>query len=126
MKPIKIIFIIISFALIFLGIIYTSSDFLTPYVNIQEAIAKGKRVQVRGKIDKNTIILNNENTITFSIKDDTNSMITVHYKKKFPANFHHADDIVVIGKYSKKDNIFHADEILYKCPSKYQTGENKN
>ncbi|MDH4223841.1 MAG: cytochrome c maturation protein CcmE [candidate division Zixibacteria bacterium] len=37
-----------------------------------------------------------------------------------PANFEQATSIVVIGMY--RDGIFIADQVLVKCPSKYQGG----
>jgi len=38
-----------------------------------------------------------------------------------PLNFEHADQIVLLGKYSPERDIFEADRVLVKCPSKYRS-----
>jgi len=44
----------------------------------------------------------------------------IKYDKSKPSNFENADKIVAVGKYITSDDVFHADELLVKCPSKYE------
>ena len=44
----------------------------------------------------------------------------VIYAKPRPANFEKAISIVAIGRYDEAKNVFVADDMLVKCPSKYQ------
>ena len=44
--------------------------------------------------------------------------MTVLYEGVKPGNFEEATQIVAIGSYS--DGAFHANQLLVKCPSKYQ------
>ena len=46
----------------------------------------------------------------------------VFYNEPVPADFTRSESVVVIGSY-KNDDIFIADKILMKCPSKYQETE---
>ena len=54
---------------------------------------------------------------TFHMKDDAGNMRKVGYPRPKPNNFEDADRIVVIGEL--RDNVFYANEMLMKCPSKY-------
>jgi cytochrome c-type biogenesis protein CcmE len=54
---------------------------------------------------------------TFYMKDEEGGSRKVVYSKPKPNNFEHADQLVVIGEL--RGDIFYADEMLMKCPSKY-------
>ncbi|HKJ45126.1 MAG TPA: cytochrome c maturation protein CcmE [Balneolales bacterium] len=56
-------------------------------------------------------------TFTFYMKDLKGNEKKVVYPKPEPNNFDQAKRLVVVGQL--KDNTFYADEILMKCPSKY-------
>lgn len=49
----------------------------------------------------------------------------VFYNEPVPADFARAEQVVVIGSY-KTEDLFVADKILMKCPSKYQETEVSN
>jgi cytochrome c-type biogenesis protein CcmE len=51
------------------------------------------------------------------VDEDGNTM-TVHYDGVKPGNFEEAVQIVAVGSY--RDGVFHAEQLLVKCPSKYQ------
>lgn len=53
----------------------------------------------------------------FYMADSTNKIQLVHYQEPMPVNFKEAERIVVEGAY--KDEVFLADKIFMKCPSKY-------
>ena len=54
---------------------------------------------------------------TFHMKDESGNVRKVIYPRPKPNNFEEADRLVVIGE--MRDNVFYADEMLMKCPSKY-------
>ena len=56
---------------------------------------------------------------SFHMKDDNGIVREVHYNHPKPPNFEDAEKIVVEG-YSK-DAVFVAENILVKCPSKYNS-----
>jgi cytochrome c-type biogenesis protein CcmE len=60
------------------------------------------------------------NDFTFKLQDGTGKVVQVLYAKPKPANFEKAISIVAIGHYDASKNAFLADDMLVKCPSKYQ------
>jgi cytochrome c-type biogenesis protein CcmE len=50
--------------------------------------------------------------------NDTGETMTVHYSGVKPGNFEEAVQIVAIGSY--QEGVFEAEQLLVKCPSKYQ------
>ena len=52
------------------------------------------------------------------IIDERGSSLPVQYGGTKPGNFDQADQVVVIGRY--QEGVFLADQLLVKCPSKYQ------
>lgn len=55
----------------------------------------------------------------FLMVDNDGKEQKVYYNEPVPADFVRAEQVVVIGSY-KNDELFVADKILMKCPSKYQ------
>lgn len=58
-------------------------------------------------------------SFTFILVDNEGVEQEVFYNEPVPADFTRSESVVVIGSY-KNDEIFIADKILMKCPSKYQ------
>ncbi len=58
-----------------------------------------------------------KNLFTFYMKDDKGEIRQVHYANTRPASFEEAEKLVVEGRL--KGDIFAAEHILMKCPSKY-------
>ncbi len=54
---------------------------------------------------------------TFYMEDESGNVNKVIYPKPKPNNFEQADRLVVIGE--MKDGVFYANDMLMKCPSKY-------
>jgi cytochrome c-type biogenesis protein CcmE len=50
--------------------------------------------------------------------DDDGNTLTVHYSGIKPGNFEEAVQIVAVGSY--QEGVFYAEQLLVKCPSKYQ------
>jgi len=61
-------------------------------------------------------------SFTFVLVDNNGTEQEVFYNEPVPADFTRSESVVVIGSY-KNEDIFVADKILMKCPSKYQETE---
>ena len=92
---------------------------LTPYVNVAEAKASGRAVQVMGfPMDQGAYT--SDGAFSFSIKDEFGQPLQVRYNQPKPGNFDQAISVVAIGRYDEAQGVFLADDLLVKCPSKYQ------
>jgi cytochrome c-type biogenesis protein CcmE len=92
---------------------------MTPYVSFAEARRASGMVQVNGHLaDKNYVLKPREQYLEFKLKDDHGEVMAVEYRGVIPGNFDQATSIVAIGRYSGQK--FTADQLLVKCPSKYQ------
>ncbi|MDZ4724342.1 MAG: cytochrome c maturation protein CcmE [candidate division Zixibacteria bacterium] len=96
------------------------------YVSIQNAVASNRKVQVMGKIDFSRVNYNADKTrlefAVFNPEDqDTISAfrMPVVYYGTVPGNFDQATSVVLKGQ-PNSEGYFVADQILVKCPSKYQ------
>lgn len=58
-------------------------------------------------------------SFTFLLVDNEGTEQKVFYNEPVPADFQRSEQVVVIGSYREKE-VFVADKILMKCPSKYQ------
>lgn len=118
MKPVYIIGGIVVLAAIVLGALAFVNT-LTPYVSIAEARISGRTVQVHGFL-KETLGYDAEGHFRFVLVDEKGDEMTVVYGQAKPANFEQATGFVVIGRYDAAAGLFHAEQILVKCPAKYQ------
>ena len=92
---------------------------LTPYVSFEEASRSERKVQVAGGLVENsTEYLDASEQLRFGMVDEDGNTMTVHYKGVKPGNFEEAVQIVAVGSYS--DGVFLFEQLLVKCPSKYQ------
>ena len=119
---------IIGGTIMVLFFIWGTSAFLKTtiqYVSIEEARHSRQTVQVMGRIDFDRVIYDVENSrLKFSIYDaeaaDPASAprLDVVYTGVVPGNFEQATTVVLKGKSS--GDVFMAEQMLVKCPSKYQ------
>jgi len=108
---------IILVFLVFAGVNFQKS--LTPYVSLAEAKKKGTTVQVKGARVEGSEEYNVESkTFNFKLVDNSGEEFQVIYHGVKPSNFEHAKEVVARGRYS--GGAFEADELLVKCPSKYE------
>ncbi len=92
---------------------------LTPYVSFDEAARSAGKVQVAGGlVTGSSEYVENDQVLRFAIEDESGSTLNVVYSGIKPGNFEEATQIVAVGFY--KDGTFEADQLLVKCPSKYQ------
>lgn len=95
---------------------------VTPYVNFAEAKESGDRCQIMGDIvHEKTLYETSSQMLLFTIQDEQGSPIEVAYKGIMPGNFEQATSVVAKGRFDGQR--FAAEELLVKCPSKYQGGE---
>ncbi|MGO8674081.1 MAG: cytochrome c maturation protein CcmE [Capsulimonadaceae bacterium] len=107
---------IIVGALAFGGRVFVKG--LTPYVTFDEARRANATVQVMGKLDKGSIHYSASKSLDFVLVSDHGDRLPVTFVASRPANFEEAVQVIAIGTYDGK--VFEADNLLVKCPSKYQ------
>jgi cytochrome c-type biogenesis protein CcmE len=92
---------------------------LTPYVSFDEAASSGRKVQVAGGlVERSVQYVDESQVLRFEMEEEGGATMTVVYDGVKPGNFEEAVQIVAIGNYH--DGAFHAEQLLVKCPSKYQ------
>jgi len=97
---------------------------MTPYISFAEAKHANGLVQVNGKLaDKNYVLKRDEQFLEFKLKDSKDEILPVVYRGVIPGNFDQAESVVAIGHY--RGDHFEAEELLVKCPSKYQAEAQK-
>ena len=97
---------------------------VTPYISFQEARRASGLVQVNGTLaDKQYVLQQQNQFLAFRLRDDKGEVMPVEYKGVIPGNFDQATSIVAIGHYT--DGKFQAEQLLVKCPSKYQAEAEK-
>lgn len=96
---------------------------VTPYVDYEAARATERTVQVAGGLVAGTSDYDTDKgNLLFTLVDLKNSseQMKVRYAGLKPANFEDAISIVAIGRFDPDTDEFEANELLVKCPSKYQ------
>lgn len=97
---------------------------VTPYISFAEARRSAGLVQVNGVLaDKEYVMKQEQQYLSFRIKDTQGEVLPVEYHGVIPGNFDQATSIVAIGRYG--DGKFTAEQLLVKCPSKYQAEAEK-
>lgn len=126
MKKLHIIGIVII--AIAIGVIFVSLKNTSTYADFAEAIANpGTEYHVVGKLNKDEPqIYNpqvNADQFTFTLIDNKGISKQVVLHKSKPQDFEKSEQIVLIGK--MHGDQFHANDILMKCPSKYNDGKSQ-
>jgi cytochrome c-type biogenesis protein CcmE len=92
---------------------------MTPYIGFREARTASGLVQVNGKLaDKDYVLKPEEQFLRFKLRDEQGEVMPVEYRGVIPGNFDQAVSVVAIGRY--QGDHFEAQQLLVKCPSKYQ------
>ena len=115
----------VALLLVAVGVGVTSfKKSMTPYISFAEARHASGLVQVNGKLaDKNYVLKRDEQFLEFKLRDSKDEVMPVVYRGVIPGNFDQAVSIVAIGRYS--GDHFEAENLLVKCPSKYQAEADK-
>ena len=97
---------------------------MTPYIGFKEARTASGLVQVNGKLaDKDYVLKPEEQFLQFKLRDEAGDVMPVEYRGIIPGNFDQAVSVVAIGKF--QGDHFEAQQLLVKCPSKYQAEADK-
>jgi cytochrome c-type biogenesis protein CcmE len=118
--------IIIAALLITAGILVliNASKDVSSYAQFSDA-QNGGRVKIVGTLSKDKPMIfdpeNDPNKFVFTMKDAQGEEMQVQLNKPKPQDFELSEQIVVTGE--MKNEVFYADEILMKCPSKYKDEE---
>jgi cytochrome c-type biogenesis protein CcmE len=119
--------VILALGLVAVAVVIGVSIFkntFTPYISFVEARRSSGLVQVNGVLaDKEYVMKQEEQYLSFRLKDDHGEVLPVEYRGVIPGNFDQATSIVAIGRYH--DGTFSAEQLLVKCPSKYQAEAEK-
>lgn len=110
--------IIVAF-LIIGGLSFLNSS--VEYATLGKAEESGKRVQVTGTWveDMSTHYDTENNRFTFFMRDEDDRIARVELTGAKPNNFDIATSVVAKGRF--EDGVFKANEVLTKCPSKYES-----
>mgnify|MGYP006143952029 FL=1 len=119
---------IIAVAIIFIMSMIGDASTYESFSNAKAMKTKGddKAIHVVGQLKKGQsgnvegIEINEDKTsFYFLMVDNEGTEQKVFYNEPVPPDFSRAEQVVVIGAYKDQD-LFVADKILMKCPSKYQ------
>jgi cytochrome c-type biogenesis protein CcmE len=109
--------------IILVAIIYGAFGFQDAFrsytTSVTEAIESGRSVQLAGFLGS-TGEYDAEGRWTFLLEDENSEKVKIVYNGARPANFDHATSIVAVGRYDPASSAFMAEDLLVKCPSKYQ------
>ncbi len=126
MKKLHILAIVVIAVAI--GMILTSLKSTTTYADFKEATENpDKEYHVVGKLDKTQPQVFeprvDPDKFYFTLIDNRGISKPVVLHKSKPQDFEKSEQIVLIGKMN--GDAFHANDILMKCPSKYNDGKNE-
>lgn len=124
MKKLHIVGIIVIAVAI--GVIFVSLKNTSTYADFTEALANpDKEYHVVGKLAKDQPLIYdprvNADEFLFTLIDNKGISKQVVLHKSKPQDFEKSEQIVLIGKMHGEE--FHANDILMKCPSKYNDGK---
>ena len=119
LKPLHLIGIAIILLAIVTGYYGLRSAFRPYTTSVAEAVSSARSVQLAGFLGSTGEYDTNGN-FTFELQDGTGKLVKVVYPKPKPANFEQAVSVVAIGHYDAGKQAFLAEDMLVKCPSKYQ------
>lgn len=113
-----------------IGIIISTAGDASSYVSFGEAYemsqnGNGSSIHVVGELTKTnagqvTGIFPSSDKLSFRfiMQDEKGKQQEVFYNEPIPPDFQRSEKVVVVGSYNGE--LFVADKILMKCPSKYQ------
>lgn len=118
-KPVHIVGVGIILVAVVFGM-FGVMDGYRPYtVSVDEAISSERDMQLAGFLGS-TGEYDEQGRWTFMLQDEQGEMVKIVSDEPRPANFEQATSIVAIGRYDATQQAFVADDLLVKCPSKYQ------
>ncbi|MEX0779165.1 MAG: cytochrome c maturation protein CcmE [Balneolales bacterium] len=122
MKP-RLVVGIISIIVFTSLLMFNFSKNISSYVDFEQAASiDSDRVHVVGvwDSDKPSNFSKETQKFTFHMTDESGNSHRVVYPKAKPTNFEQAEQVVVIGR--MENGVFYSNDMLVKCPSKYNDG----
>jgi cytochrome c-type biogenesis protein CcmE len=119
MKPLHLIGLAVMVLAVVTGYVGLRSAFRPYTTSLAEAVNSERSVQLAGFLGS-AGDYDLEGNFTFELQDGAGKLLKVIYPKPKPANFEQAVSVVAIGHYDAAKRAFLADDMLVKCPSKYQ------
>jgi len=108
-----------------IAIIINGARDVSTYASFADAAESGTEVKVTGELNLDEEIIYqpeiDPNVFSFHMLDNNGVSRKVIMKQAKPQDFERSESIVVTGEL--KNEVFVADEILMKCPSKYKDDE---
>jgi cytochrome c-type biogenesis protein CcmE len=108
-----------------IGSMFTLLGNSSTYADFKQAASTDEQVHVAGTLDRTKPMEYNPevdaNRFTFYMKDRNGNEKRVILKKSKPQDFERSQQIVIVGSMQGED--FVANDILMKCPSKYNNGQ---
>jgi cytochrome c-type biogenesis protein CcmE len=118
----KLILGISSIVLFTSLLMYNFGNSIDSYVNFEQAENRSSAHVVGSWDDSREWGFSMESMrFSFYMKDEDGNVRRVIYPKPKPNNFEQATQLVVIGE--MKNNVFYANDMLMKCPSKYNDAD---
>jgi cytochrome c-type biogenesis protein CcmE len=109
--------------IILVAVVYAAFGFQSGFrsytTKVEEAVASSRSVQLAGFLGS-TGAYDDAGRFTFMLQDEDGALVKIISDDPRPANFEQAISIVAIGRYDEAEQAFVADDLLVKCPSKYQ------
>lgn len=118
---------ILAFIMLAVGVfvLITASKDVSTYSNYEDAV-KGQRVRIAGELARDRDMIydpaKNAEEFIFYMTDANGVTKKVVLDQAKPQEFERSETVVVTG-YLDKQDVFYADDILVKCPSKYKNEE---
>ncbi|MCC5913099.1 MAG: cytochrome c maturation protein CcmE [Balneolaceae bacterium] len=121
MKP-KLVIGVFSIVLFTSLLMYNFGNSISSYVSFEQAAERANAHVVGVWDDTQEYGFSRESMqFSFHMKDEDGNVRRVVYPRPKPNNFEEATQLVVIGE-MRSNGVFHANDMLMKCPSKYNDG----
>jgi cytochrome c-type biogenesis protein CcmE len=116
--------VVIALLLVSAGLAYDSiNNFVNPYLSVTQVVNEPSKyqdssIQVLGTLVGNSLERSDDGTLKFAVTDGK-SNIDVIYHGIPPQNIEHSTSIVVVGSLDG-EGALESNQLLIKCPSKYE------
>ncbi|MBE8539175.1 cytochrome c maturation protein CcmE [Geoglobus acetivorans] len=106
-------------------VVFAFNQGISPYLTVSEVVSRGtaENVQVNGTVVQYSLVEYENGTKTFRLTDGKNEILVVYNGslQYFPGE----DVIQAVVKGDYRNGVFYAEDVLMKCPSKYEVDDSK-
>lgn len=98
----------------------------TYFFDVHEAVERGdeltgETIRIRGDVEDDSLTSDHENLVHRFDVGSKGETMSIRYEKALPDTFENDSEVVAEGRLDE-DFVLHADEVLVKCPSRYEGG----